>query len=44
MSASVVELRASMRAPRPRGPKVNWWALAAVVLSALAFFVWKGLP
>jgi len=40
VSASPIELRASMRAPRPRPPRVNLWALLAMalVLVGVAFF------
>jgi len=40
----VLERRAAFRAPRQRPPKVNWWALLALVVAELAILVWKGWP
>ena len=44
MSASLVELRAAMRAPGPRRPKVNWWALLAVMVGLTVVAVCGGVP
>lgn len=44
MSASLVELRASMRAPRPRPPRIDWWALLAVIVGLTVVAVCGGVP
>lgn len=44
VSASVIELRASMRAPRPRPPRINWWALLAVMAVLVGVAVLGGVP
>lgn len=44
MSASLLDLRPSMRALRPRGPKVNWWALLAVMAVLVGVAVLGGFP